>query len=263
MMAPPVADDIKQAQTCTKPPVMIAADLQETPVKIVVGTGDEAVTYHLPPTPLMHASRYFRACLSHDFVERAEHIVNLRHADPAVFRFFVEWLLGIGKLDGKVLEISQLVGLWVLGDSIMCEGLQNQAMDTLRARNLFYTGGSWGNSAGKILFDRLASVVEHAGETSMLISYAMDKIAYAMVGGLKLRDLLKSDGYWAKLPDKITAELFLRYQHYVELGSKGEDPAKGGGCCYHVHDDDKAGNHQTDEASDDEEEGDTSKDAKA
>ncbi|KPI41171.1 uncharacterized protein AB675_8141 [Cyphellophora attinorum] len=236
-MARPPADNSNQATRCPKRPIIKAEHLRETPVKIVVGTGDKAATYHLPPTPLKVISPYFRACLSDEFSEGATNVVHLRDANPAVFHHFVAWLLRIHDLGGNLDRTKPLIGLWILGDSIMCEDLQNRAMDVMRQLHLEYSGHDWHASAGCILFAELASIVAHTCEGSELSSYAMDKIAHAMTRGLKLRELMKSGAYWARIPETVKTEIFLRYQHYVDLGSKDSDPAQGEGCRYHVHDD--------------------------
>ncbi|KPI40576.1 uncharacterized protein AB675_7464 [Cyphellophora attinorum] len=226
---------------CANPPVSKAGHFRETPVKVVVGPSNNSKTFYLAPTPLKATSPYFRACLSENFKEGAENLVNLPDIDVTTFESFIEWLFGGCEKHDKWYDVQHLVQLWILGDSIMCKGLQNTAIDIMRA-----SCSSYPIHTTMMLHRSLSFIIEHTREGSVLFEYAIDSVAHALtqVEGPTLNELETLEGgkYWANLPDTVKVAILTRYYHYVQLGSAVPSPSSYGGCCYHVHD----GNDTTD-----------------
>ncbi|KAL8947995.1 MAG: hypothetical protein Q9222_005777 [Ikaeria aurantiellina] len=103
-------------------------------VAIKVGTGDNTRVWRLPKELLIHISPFFAAALGGQWKESATDTIELNEDDPEAFRLFIEWaynrILSHGQLHFKISPIKPTIGVqtWVLGDKLICPGLQDFAL---------------------------------------------------------------------------------------------------------------------------------------
>ena len=181
-------------------------------------------------------SEYFRACLKSGFSESATREVDLHGEDPNAFRYFVKWIY-TGDLAPfpvtKHMDVADMmIDVYVLGDSILCNGLQNRAMDMFQAAC----------SYRHITVEIATKAVRSKASMSMLKDYTLKQLARDM-----FRTAIGYEGYMAEegWQDLIAADAAATSMLMRELlkwkavdpmeSSETDDPADEEGCRWHVH----------------------------
>jgi hypothetical protein len=103
-------------------------------MEVIVGTGKDVATWHIPKGLLSHHSAFFHAACNGPFKERVENRITFEDCDPGTFQVFVQWIYyGECPLAEDISEDRLLQGwsAWVLGDQIMARGFQNHVMKLL------------------------------------------------------------------------------------------------------------------------------------
>ena len=109
---------------------------------MVVDTGIQAKTWHLPEKLLIKASPFFAAALNGSFAEATSRSVNLPEDDIDAFGFFVQWLY-VGEITADSCihtgadddddyhpsdTLQTFVQAWILGDKLKCPNFKDHAM---------------------------------------------------------------------------------------------------------------------------------------
>jgi hypothetical protein len=199
------------------------------PIKVIVGT-ETTKTWYLAPALLKSVSGYFRACLDGKFAEAASGEIVLKNDDTIMFEYFVAWLFA-SRIEGTIHGVGQR--LWIFADRIMCEGLQNRAMD--KARTSIRVDGQPHIRNPEALLQNLSELYEETTPGSQLRKFWLDMTAYSMTQDTDFSTKLTATEAFATLPDDLTKELFVTHTKYISLGKDAASPAVGPDCAYHTH----------------------------
>lgn len=111
---------------------------------MIVGTVDNAKTWHLPKELLTRSSPFFAAALNGSFTEANSKVVTLPEDDIDAFALFTQWLY-VGEIGGSPKDcdldhdhdsplhccastVQTLIQAWVLGDKLGCAIFKDLAM---------------------------------------------------------------------------------------------------------------------------------------
>ncbi|KPI41318.1 uncharacterized protein AB675_8140 [Cyphellophora attinorum] len=220
--------------------------IAEPPVKVVVGPAENAKSWYLPSGLLKSVSGYFRGCLNGNFAEAASGEVLLTKTDVRTFEYFLGWLLRRDEL--KTAPINDLEDTWILADRLLCEGLQNEAMDQVRARmhranaiiqNPSPAVNNHRQKHADVTLRRLSRLSEMTNAGSELMKFWFANTAWNLTKHDTLFTNFTSSEDWKTFPDHLTKELFSEYHNCIVLGKDSASPAAPGGCSFHVHEGNK------------------------
>jgi hypothetical protein len=216
----------------------LSSHIRSDIVTIHLASPFHQATYHVHKSLLCSVSNYFNASLNsnHAFVESRTNTITLEDIDVASFDLFTKWLY-TGDLApfpeqhfGELMY--ELIGVYTLGERLLCSGLRNRAVDMIQEI-------CTDKSGEECVFDVVYcfGVKPHL-LSSKLMQYLIKQLAYVVVNGKKdyetdtdFQAFLAQDG---KVAAKVVFEVSKMHK---AKGSKKKflNPADEDGCTYHDH----------------------------
>ncbi|KAK3725222.1 hypothetical protein LTR37_000733 [Vermiconidia calcicola] len=108
--------------------------ISDTPVKIVVGSDGEGVSFYVHPAILQKHSSFFEAALKKEWTSGPQRIVDLRDEDPGRFTLYAQWLYTgklFTKLEPAMGGYKRHAQLYVLGEKLIDRTFLNRVMDAI------------------------------------------------------------------------------------------------------------------------------------
>jgi hypothetical protein len=180
---------------------------------------------------LQESSAYFRGCLSNSFAEALHNEVTLSEIDPSTFALFVDWLVNSASTMSSMTS-SECVALWILGDRLLCDGIQTDCFARLQRLHKTDPGTDFGPNfrVPEIAKTELLLLITQGGQTadSSLRDWYMELVAAAMKDPVQ-RVALMTTKAWASLDSEVVNELLYRLgKHYDEVAKRLESQGNGG-----------------------------------
>jgi hypothetical protein len=92
---------------------------------------------------LQESSAYFRGCLSNSFTEALTNEITLADVHAETFALFVDWLAN-PSATMSALRPDHCMNLWLLGDRLLCDGIQDDSLSQLRSLHSITPGTTFG-----------------------------------------------------------------------------------------------------------------------